>query len=145
MSDLLYRKALQLCLSAHAGQKDAHGVDYAVHPITVANYVDDPDGQVCALLHDIIEDTSYTADDLLEMGFPEIIVDTVVDLTRLENEKYEDYISRIEDNPLAVLVKIADLYDNLDESRGPVPGNLAKRYSVAINRLRAVHARNPYW
>lgn len=141
MSDPLFRKALRVCLDAHMQQKDAHGEPYAIHSISVANTLVNPDDQICALLHDVIEDTDISRDNLINMGFPKPIVDTVELLSRKPNERYENYISRIETNPQAVRIKIADLRDNLDTSRGPIPGNLEKRYSVTLDRLLAVHER----
>ena len=70
-----------------------------------------------ALLHDTIEDTEVTAEDLLREGFPRNIVDAVLSVSRNEDENYEDFVKRTRLNPLGKVVKLHDLEDNMDISR----------------------------
>lgn len=101
---------------AHRGQKDHSGLDYISHPRTVAGYVNTPVEKVVALLHDTLEDTELTAEDLLPV-FGQEIVDTLRILTHDPTEPYMDYVRRISENELATAVKKADLRHNMQLSR----------------------------
>ena len=95
--------------------------------------------KIAALLHDVMEDTAYTEDDLREEGFSEEIVEALLSLTHREGEDYMEYVERICQNPLAVRVKYADLQDNMDLSRIPQPTerDLARleKYKKAKERI----------
>lgn len=117
----LIGKALEVAVRAHAGQKDKGGYDYVLHPITVALHVRTEDEKVVALLHDAVEDTDVTLEDLRELGFSETIVSAVDALTQRNGEARVDYLRRVKENPLATAVKIADLNHNSDISRIPSP------------------------
>ena len=126
-SDKIYdmdriRDAIQLAIDAHNGQLRRSGEEYVCHPLHVALILVeigmDSDAVVAALLHDVVEDTAYTFDFLLEEGFPVHIVDALRCLTKLsEEEPYESFIQRVKTNPLAIAVKINDLTDNMDIRR----------------------------
>lgn len=103
--------------NAHSGQFDKSGIPYIMHPFHVAETMKDEDSTTVALLHDIIEDTKYTKEDLLNEGFPEHIVNAIVSLSRESDESYMDYIRRVKKNNLAKIVKLADLEHNSDLSR----------------------------
>lgn len=111
--------AEQVATAAHLGQTDRAGKPYISHPARVAANVKSTEPEVIAAawLHDVIEDTSVTAADLLAAGFSARTVDAVVALTHLEGESLEDYLGRVRQLPDAVLVKHADLADNTDPSR----------------------------
>ena len=121
------RLAMKVAYDAHAGQLDRAGVPYIYHPIHVAEQMDNEDACVVALLHDVVEDTDISLDDLKEMGFTETQLEGVRLMTHIppegelsEEEKLEDYLDyvrRIKDNDLAKQVKIADLNHNADPSR----------------------------
>ena len=121
------RLAMKVAYDAHAGQLDRAGVPYIYHPIHVAEQMDNEDACVIALLHDVVEDTDISLDDLKEMGFSETQLEGVRLMTHIppegelsEEEKLEDYLDyvrRIKDNDLAKQVKIADLNHNADPSR----------------------------
>ena len=108
--------ALQIAKEAHAGQVDKAGKDYILHPITVASYMDTDVEKTIAYLHDVLEDTSVTVDELRN-HFPNEIVDTVITLTHRKDESYFEYIQRISKSKLAKKVKVADLLHNLDIKR----------------------------
>ena len=116
-----YELALEIATKAHAGQIDKSGVDYIKHPVTVASFCKDPKAKVAALLHDVIEDTSVTAEDLRSRGIEDDIVDAVVLLTKPEDfDKSRDldsYLSAIKKNPIAREVKLCDLLHNMDPKR----------------------------
>lgn len=138
--DLIYTdltcKAMRFCYMAHHGQFDKAGVPYVFHPFHVAEQMKEEYDVCAALLHDIVEDTSYTLDDLRAEGFPEEIVATVAALTRKPGQPYMDYIRLLSTNAMAVRVKLADLEHNSDESRLPshdkeVNDRLMEKYAKA--------------
>ena len=108
--------ALQIAKEAHAGQVDKAGKDYILHPITVASYMDTDVEKTIAYLHDVLEDTSVTVDELRN-HFSNEIVDTVITLTHRKDESYFEYIQRISKSKLAKKLKVADLLHNLDITR----------------------------
>lgn len=112
-----YELALKIATEAHKGQVDKAGIPYINHPLTVASLVDTEEEKIGALLHDTIEDTNITEQDLLNYGFSNKIVEVVKLLTHNKNVPYMDYIAKIKDNELARKVKIADLTHNSDLSR----------------------------
>lgn len=114
----LYEKATLLAQSAHKGQVDKAGKDYfQAHLLPVSELVpDEPYLKEIALLHDTLEDTSVTEEQLRQM-FPDEIVDSVVTLTKGKHEKYMDYIQRVKKDKRATKVKKCDLKQNMDLSR----------------------------
>lgn len=115
----LIEMADKLAETAHKGQVDKAGVDYINHPRTVASFCEGPKEKVVALLHDVIEDTDVTEQDLRPL-FGDELTEAVVTMTHKEGEDYFDYIARIKKNPIARKVKLADLTHNMDTSRIPV-------------------------
>jgi len=154
----LYDLALNIATKAHEGVEDKGGTDYIQHPITVSRFIDRNTTQpilkglmpyftdemiqkakIIALLHDVIEDSIVTFDDLRNKGIPEDICDVVLLLTNTGKRPYEVYIEGIKANPLACLVKIADMVHNSDLSRlkAITPHNLhkAEDYKLGIMKL----------
>lgn len=115
----LYERAFQIASAAHAGQTDKAGAPYINHPVAVASTVSTEKGKAVALLHDVLEDTSLTAEDLLEAGIPADVVSAVVVLTKDPDQDYFSYIEQLASCPLARTVKIADLEHNMDLLRLP--------------------------
>jgi len=113
----LTKKALKLCFEAHKNQVDKTGMPYVFHPFHLAEQMQDEITTVCALLHDVIEDTDYTISDLENMGFPKEATKALRLLTHDESVPYMDYVAEISKNPIAKAVKIADLTHNSDKSR----------------------------
>ena len=110
-------KALKLCYEAHIGQTDKVGIPYVFHPFHLAEQMPDEDSVTVALLHDVVEDTPYTIEDLKAMGFPPAVLDAVALLTHDPAVPYEDYLLPIKANPIARRVKLADLAHNSDPTR----------------------------
>lgn len=110
------KKAINLMYKYHNGQFDKSGLPYVFHPFTVAFNMKDEETCIVALLHDIVEDTSCTFEEL-ETMFSEEIVDAIKLMTHNPEEDYFSYIERISMNRIASLVKISDLKHNSDESR----------------------------
>ncbi len=113
----LTKKALKLCFQAHQNQTDKAGMPYVFHPFHLAEQMDTEEAVAVALLHDVIEDTAYTLEDLQKMNFPETVIQAVNLLTHSPEENYTDYLLHLKENPLARMVKLADLQHNSDLSR----------------------------
>lgn len=116
----LVNRALEICYNAHKDQKDKAGLPYILHPFTVAHAMPNEEDYICAaLLHDVIENSYYTADDLRQNGFNENIIKAVEILTRPADIDYMDYIDTIKHHTVAREVKMADLIHNMDLGRLP--------------------------
>jgi (p)ppGpp synthase/HD superfamily hydrolase len=111
--------AIAFAAKAHKGATRRTGQPYILHPLRVMLRVETSDEQLAAILHDVVEDTKYTLDDLRKMGVSEEIVAAVDHLSRREGESYEDFVERTAENKLATTVKLADLQDNMDLSLLP--------------------------
>lgn len=109
-------KAMKIAYQAHHGQLDYNDIPYIFHPVHLAEQMQDEITCTVSLLHDTIEDTSVTLDEL-KKEFPPEVTDAVALLTHDENEDYFDYVRRIKDHPVAKCVKLADLNHNSDQSR----------------------------
>ena len=119
-------KAMNLAYEAHHGQYDKGDVPYIFHPIHLAEGMDDEVSTCVALLHDTVEDTDVTLEQLAQ-AFPKEVVDAVALLTHAEGVDYFDYVRGIRQNPIAVKVKLADLQHNGDPERICNQGNQEKR------------------
>lgn len=111
------KKALKLCFEAHAGQVDKSGLPYVHHPLHVAEQMETEDETCVALLHDVMEDTDYTEEDLRAIGISEEALEALCLLTHDDAVPYLEYIEALKDSPLARKVKLADLRHNSDLSR----------------------------
>ena len=119
-------RAINLAYAAHHGQFDKGGVPYIFHPIHLAEQMDDEISTCVALLHDTVEDTAVTLEQLAK-EFPKEVVEAVRLLTHAEDVEYFDYVRAIKENPVAVKVKLADLDHNGDPKRICNQGNAEKR------------------
>lgn len=118
---IMVNKALNVCYSAHKDQVDKSGVPYVFHPYHLAEQFDEEDYVVTALLHDVVEDTSRTIEDLKWLGFNDNVITAVELLTHDKEVPYEEYVKKLSTNPIAKAVKIKDLEHNMDASRLLVP------------------------
>ena len=112
----LTKKAMKLCFEAHRDQADKGGLPYVFHPFHVAEQMDDEITTVVALLHDVVEDTGHTLEELGK-EYPAEVTEALALLTHDSDVPYQDYIARIRPNPVARAVKLADLRHNSDLSR----------------------------
>ncbi len=132
--------AIALAVRAHRGQTDKAGAPYVLHVLRVMLRMPDEGAMTAAALHDVVEDTPHTLDDLRAAGFPEAVVAAVDALTRREGETYEAFVRRAGKDPVARLVKRADLEDNMDLRRiaRPTEQDLARlrKYRAAWELLR---------
>ena len=112
----LTNKALCIAYDAHHGQKDSNNIPYIFHPLHLAEQMDDEISCCCAILHDVVEDTNVTMEELAEI-FPKEVMDVLKLLTHGDDVPYEQYVRAIKTNPIAVKVKLADIAHNSDQSR----------------------------
>lgn len=133
------KMAMKLCFETHKNQLDKTGLPYVFHPFHLAEQMDDEISTVCALLHDVVEDSDITFEDLAKMGFSGEIIDVLKLLTHAEEVTYMDYVREIKKNPTATKVKIADLKHNSDTTRLDVVDEWAikrnEKYAEALRIL----------
>lgn len=110
-------RAILLAVEAHKGQVDKYGQPYIGHPFRVMSAGHTLHEKMAGILHDVVEDTSWTIEQLEKENFPKEVIDAVDALTLRESETYDEYITRLEKNSLAVRVKLNDLSDNMDIRR----------------------------
>ena len=111
------KRALSLCFEAHKDQKDKSGLPYVFHPFHLAEQMEDEDTTIVALLHDVIEDTEYTIEDLQKAGFTQNVISAIALMTHNPQMPYMEYVRAIKSNPIARAVKLADLRHNSDMTR----------------------------
>ena len=107
-------KAVWIATQAHAGQKDRYGDSYILHPLRMMVRMASENEMIVAVLHDVVEKSEWTLEDLHREGFSEEIIEAVNCLTKKSQDSYEDHIDRAKKNLLAKKVKLADLEDNLN-------------------------------
>lgn len=133
------KMAMKLCFETHKDQVDKTGLPYVFHPFHLAEQMDDEISTVCALLHDVVEDSHTTFEDLAKMGFSGEIIEVLKLLTHAEEVPYMDYVREIKKNPTATKVKIADLKHNSDTTRLDVVDECAikrnEKYTEALRIL----------
>ncbi len=115
-------RAIAVAAGAHVGQVDKGGQPYILHPLRVMLAVEGEHAKIAAVLHDVIEDTSVTVQDLRIWKFPEPVIKAVIALTRPPGMSRMDAARQAAQDPIALEVKIADLIDNMDMKRIPNPG-----------------------
>lgn len=134
-------RAIALACEAHAGQVDKAGEAYILHPLRLMLAVEGEAARIAAVLHDVVEDSATTLDDLTAAGFAPEVVRAVGALTKREGEDYLDFVRRAAADPIARVVKRADLLDNLNLDRIPSPTEKDRariqRYQAALELLDA--------
>jgi (p)ppGpp synthase/HD superfamily hydrolase len=106
-------KAIELAARAHTGQTDKQGLPYILHPLRVLMGVQSDEARIIAVLHDTLEDTKLTEDDLRREGFSDAVIAGVLAVTHRHDESYADYVVRCSRLEAARQVKLADLADNV--------------------------------
>ncbi len=136
----MLEKAIQIAAKAHEGQKDKAGQPYILHPLRVMLRTDTEVERICAVLHDVIEDTPVTLEMLKDEGLPPEVLTVLEALTKRHGESYDDFISRILENETACRVKLADIADNMDLSRLQTPSEedlqRVEKYRKAAARIQ---------
>lgn len=134
-------KAILIATTAHEDQVDKGGAPYIFHPLRVMLSLQTIEQQICGVLHDVIEDTPVTLEELKALGFKEEIIAALDALTRRIDESYDDFINRVMENNLACHVKLADLSDNMNLSRISYPSQQdyqrIEKYRKAAHRIRS--------
>jgi hypothetical protein len=133
-------RGVRIAREAHAGQVDKSGADYIRHPLRVMDAVETIEAKTVAVLHDVVEDTPVTIDDLRAAGFSESVLAAVDALTKRKGETLAESMARVVAIPLARTVKLADVADNSDPSRlALVPivdrARLQKKYAETLELL----------
>ena len=135
----LTKKALKLCFEAHKEQVDKSGMPYVFHPFHLAEQMTDEATTVVALLHDVVEDTDISFENLEIQGFSDEILNALKLLTHDKSIPYMDYVAEIKKNIIATKVKLADLKHNSDLTRLSVVDEKAlerkAKYEKAIKFL----------
>jgi (p)ppGpp synthase/HD superfamily hydrolase len=115
----LLAKAIALASEKHMGQFDKGGMPYILHPLKVMHYLksDDMELMSIAVMHDVVEDTDVTFQDLHDLGFTVRVIDALKLLTKMPGQTLKEYVDGIKSNPDAIAVKLADLRHNSDIRR----------------------------
>jgi len=116
-SNEMLDRAITLAVAAHAGQTDRAGQPYILHPLRVMLAVEHPDERIVAVLHDVVEDSAITLDDLAKVGFSATVIEAIDSVTKREGESYPQFVARAGQNMIGRTVKLADLRDNSDLNR----------------------------
>ena len=116
-SNEMLDRAITLAVAAHAGQTDRAGQPYILHPLRVMLAVEHPDERIVAVLHDVVEDSAVTLDDLAKVGFSATVIEAIDSVTKREGESYPQFVARAGQNMIGRTVKLADLRDNSDLNR----------------------------
>ena len=126
--------AMRIAIDAHEGQKDLDGNPVILHPMAVGLAGRNREEIIAGLLHDVVEDTKYTFEDLLAKGVDEEIVDALRLLTHTDDISYEDYVNRIANsgNSIAIHVKYNDLCHNLKRGRAGGHWRIVAKHEGAL-------------
>jgi (p)ppGpp synthase/HD superfamily hydrolase len=132
--------AIALAVEAHRGQTEKAGQPYVLHVLRVMFRCETELERILAVLHDVVEDTGRSFEDLRRLGFSEQVLGALDCVTKREGESYEQFVERAASNPIARRVKLADLEDNMDLRRLPAVGEKDAerlgRYVRAWRRLK---------
>ena len=110
-------RAILIAAQAHLGQRDKAGAPYILHPLRMMMRMESEAAMIAAVLHDVVEDSDWTLEQLRGEGFSEEVLQAVDCLTSREGETYDEFISRVRSSEIARRVKIADLEDNMNVKR----------------------------
>ena len=131
-------RAIAIAAKVHEGKVDKAGAPYILHPLRVMLKMATSEERMAAVLHDVVEDSDTTLDDLRNEGFSDAVVDAVDAVTIRTGESYDDFVRRAALNPIGRRVKLADLEDNSDLSRIAHP--MEEDYERLAKYERAIHS-----
>jgi (p)ppGpp synthase/HD superfamily hydrolase len=138
---------IAFAVQAHKGQKDKVGDPYILHPLRMMTRVYGTHARMAALLHDVVEDTGHSLEDLRALGVPAPVLAAVDCLTKRKGESYEQFVERVLTDPIARKVKLADLEDNMDVRRLPEVNDKGRerltKYIRAWRRLMQAEHGDP--
>lgn len=134
--------AIALAVEAHRGQREKAGKPYILHVLRVMFRCETETERIVAVLHDVVEDTGRSFDDLRKMGYSEEVLAALDCVTKRDGEEYQQFVARAASNPVAKRVKIADLEDNMDVRRlirvEPKDGERLAKYVIAWRTLKGL-------
>jgi (p)ppGpp synthase/HD superfamily hydrolase len=138
--------AIQIARRAHEGQLDKSGRPYIGHPLRVMGRVSGDPTRMVAVLHDVVEDTAVTVDDLARAGVPDEVLRAVDAISKRPGEPQDTYLARVAANPMALTVKRADIADNASPERmsrldQPTQARLTDKYANALRLLDELESR----
>ncbi|MBO0859106.1 MAG: HD domain-containing protein [Chloracidobacterium sp.] len=110
-------RAIIIAAQAHLDQRDKGGAPYILHPLRMMMRMESEAAMIAATLHDVVEDSDWTLEQLRGEGFSEEVLHAVDCLTRRDGETYEEFVARARANAISREVKIADLEDNMNVKR----------------------------
>ncbi|MBX2972166.1 MAG: phosphohydrolase [Flavobacteriales bacterium] len=136
----LLETAIRLAAKVHRGQVDRFGNPYVMHVMRVMMRGHDLEEQILGALHDVLERSDLTVDDIAKKGFPPRVLKALQHITRVEPETYEQYIDRVVQDNLAIRVKLHDLADKMDllhvEQLDPADLKRYNRQLAAYHRMK---------
>lgn len=130
----MLEEAIALAVEAHKGQRDKYGAPYILHPLRVMLRLQGETDQIVGILHDVVEDSEITFEQLAQMGYSAEVIAALDGVTRRENESYSEFIERSLQNATSRGVKLADLEDNMNIRRLPV--EFSERDCERLQRYR---------
>lgn len=140
----LLETAIRMAAKVHRGQVDRFGKPYVLHVMRVMMSGEDFDEQVLGALHDVLERSALTEDDILKKGFSPRVVKALKQITRIPEETYEQYIDRVVQDNLAIRVKLHDLADKMDllhvEQLDPADLKRYNKQLAAYHRMKKLVA-----
>lgn len=140
----MLNKAIEIAAIAHTGQVDKGGAPYILHPIRIMLTRENELEQICAVLHDVVEDSEFTFEELRKQGFSEKVIDVLDCLTKRDGENYDEFIGRVLKNETACQVKLADINDNMNLTRIENPSEKdrerIRKYKKAVERILAMRS-----
>ena len=140
----LTKKAIKICFDAHKNQRDKSGLPYVFHPFHLAEQMETEQEVCAALLHDVVEDSDHTLEELSRAGFPDEVVGAVGALTHDPHMHYLEYVARLRQDPIARRVKLADLKHNSDLSRLGDVTDQDRRRVLKYRMAQAILEDDPY-
>jgi (p)ppGpp synthase/HD superfamily hydrolase len=126
-------RAILIAAQAHLGQRDKSGAPYILHPLRIMMRMESEAAMIAAALHDVVEDSDWTIEQLRGEGFSEEVLEALDCLTRRDGETYDEFVARAQANSIARQVKIADLEDNMNVKR------LGEMTSKDLARIEKYH------
>lgn len=113
-----FEKAVKIAATLHEGQVDLDGKPYLLHPLAVALMGENEEERIAGVLHDVVEDTPCSFDELERMGVNKVIIDTLEILTHDKSMAYEQYLQGVinSGNVTAINDKRNDLLHNISRN-----------------------------
>lgn len=127
-------KALRIASTAHEGASDKQGKPYILHPLRVMLRCQNSEAQIVGILHEVVEDTNVTHEQIRHEGFSENVLAALKLVTHEKSQPYADYVIRCKANPIAREVKLADLHDNAQLSRAMMRPEQLERDTRRVQR-----------